>query len=89
MVLLSVGNTTTDLSVVLSDLMTCSLPAVGRINDDLIELVGLCVEAWGRKDYLESKRIRSQINCKLQERGFNHVQWWNDLRQYMLANRGL
>ena len=69
--------------------MTCSLPAVGRINDDLVVLVGLCVEAWNRKDYMESKRIRSQINCKLQERGFNHVQWWAELRQFVLANRSL
>ena len=86
---MSPGKTTGDLSVVLFDLMTCSLPAVGRINDDLIELVGLCVEAWSRKDYLESKRIRSQINCKLQQRGFDHVEWWNDLRRFMLANKGV
>ena len=69
--------------------MTCSLPSVGRINDDLIDLVADCVAAWQRKDYFESKRIKSQINTKLIERGFNHVQWWKDLRQFMLANRGL
>ena len=36
---------------------------------------------------MENKRIRSQINCKLQ--GSFSMQWWAELRQFVLANREL